>query len=91
MYIGAIMQRYILTVDVPVPLEGGRHYVLTQAFFPDYFERAFGADKLPREWIVAIADKQGRTIARRASGKRVRWRRWPLRCAKLQKDERKAS
>ncbi|HEV7393633.1 MAG TPA: hypothetical protein VGO08_18475, partial [Burkholderiales bacterium] len=37
MYLGAITQRDILTVDVPVPIEGGKRYVLAQAFFPEHF------------------------------------------------------
>jgi signal transduction histidine kinase/ActR/RegA family two-component response regulator len=59
-----LMRREILTVDVPVPLDNGRRYVLAQAFFPEYFSRIFRERSLPSGWIGAINDKQGRTIAR---------------------------
>ncbi len=64
MYLGAITQRDILTVDVPVPIEGGKRYVLAQAFFPEHFNELFRGRNLPSEWLVAINDKEGRTIAR---------------------------
>ena len=63
-YMGAMAQSPVLTVDVPVPIENGQRYVLTQAFFPEYFNQVIKERALPEEWIVGIFDSHGRTIAR---------------------------
>jgi signal transduction histidine kinase/ActR/RegA family two-component response regulator len=56
--------RYVVAIDVPVPLDGGRRYVAAQSFFAEYFERAFPQRGLPADWTMAIFDRQGNTIAR---------------------------
>ncbi len=64
LYPGALAQKTIVAVDVPVPYAGGKRYVLTQAFFPEYFTGSFLDRKLPGNWVVGIFDGTGRTIAR---------------------------
>jgi signal transduction histidine kinase len=63
-YQGAMAQKPIVTVDVPVPLDNGQRYVLTQAFFPEYFSQLIKERELPEGWIVGIFDSNGATIAR---------------------------
>jgi len=64
LYRGALTQRHIITVDVPVPLDDGKRYVLAQAFFAEELSRVFRARALPAGWIIAINDREGRLITR---------------------------
>ena len=56
--------RYLTTLNVPVPVDGGQRYVLAQAFATDHFLPIFAENSIPREWTVAILDRQGNFIAR---------------------------
>ncbi len=64
LYPGAITKRLVVTVDVPVPLDGRNRYVLSQAFFPEYFNRLFAERGAPPDWIIGIFDRNHLTIAR---------------------------
>jgi signal transduction histidine kinase/ActR/RegA family two-component response regulator len=61
---GLLVGRYVVAVDVPVPLGDGTRYVLGQAFTTDYFERAFPQRDLPDGWIINILDRDGKIILR---------------------------
>jgi signal transduction histidine kinase len=64
LYVGALAQRLIATVDVPVIWNDKVQYVLTQSFFPEYFDRLTREYPLPEEWVVGIFDRNGITVAR---------------------------
>ncbi|HET7160943.1 MAG TPA: histidine kinase dimerization/phospho-acceptor domain-containing protein, partial [Burkholderiales bacterium] len=64
LFTGALTQRLVLSIDVPVPLGDGQRYVLTQSFFPDHFDEVLRERPLPDGWVAAINDRQGRTITR---------------------------
>jgi signal transduction histidine kinase/CheY-like chemotaxis protein len=63
LYTGTLARREIIAVDVPVPFEGGRRYVLSHQFYPEYFNRVFAERALPPSWSAAIYDGTGKTIA----------------------------
>src|SRR5687767_3192082 len=58
LYSGAITKRLVLTVDVPVPIDGQNRYVVAQAFFPEYFNRVLAGRGTPPDWIIGIFDRQ---------------------------------
>src|SRR5262245_22027497 len=64
LYTGALTKRLVLTVDLPVSLEGGKRYVLAQAFFPEYFARVFPRRDVPSECIIGLFDRNHMIIAR---------------------------
>ena len=59
-----LTSRYLTTINVPVPIDGGQRYVLAQAFAEDYFRRIFLHNRIPDSWTVAILDRKGTFIAR---------------------------
>jgi signal transduction histidine kinase/ActR/RegA family two-component response regulator len=58
------MQHHLVSIDAPAPLDGGRRYVLAQAFVPEYFNLAFEHPGIPASWVIGIFDREGITIAR---------------------------
>jgi signal transduction histidine kinase/ActR/RegA family two-component response regulator len=57
-------QQHLISIDAPVPLDGGRRYVMSQAFVPEYFDLAFEHPGIPASWVIGIFDREGITIAR---------------------------
>jgi signal transduction histidine kinase/CheY-like chemotaxis protein len=64
LYVGALTRRHIITIDVPVVWEDRVHYVLSQAFYPEYFERVLREYPWPADWVLGIFDGTGLTVAR---------------------------
>jgi signal transduction histidine kinase len=63
-FIGNLTRRGQISVDVPVTLQDGRRYVVSQLFDARYFQRAFDAGSLERDWVVTIFDANGISLAR---------------------------
>lgn len=63
-YVGVLTQQPIVTVDVPVMVDGEPRYVLTQAYFLDHFEQLLRRSPSPDGWILAVMDREGVTVAR---------------------------
>ena len=61
---GPVTKRLLTTVNIPVPLEGGRRFVLAKAFNTDHFNRLITSAHVPEGWLVAIIDGEGSFIAR---------------------------
>ena len=61
---GAIRNNYVVALDSPVPVGGGQKYTISQAFTPDYFNQVITAQPVPSEWMLAIVDRAGNTLAR---------------------------
>jgi signal transduction histidine kinase/ActR/RegA family two-component response regulator len=64
MLVGALSKQRIISFDAPVPAQGGKRYVLSQAVSSEYFNRVFRERDIPPDWIVAINDAEGITVAR---------------------------
>lgn len=67
-YVGVLTQQPIVTVDVPVTVQGQRRYVLTQAYFLDHFDHLLRRYGPPAQWTVTVIDRAGITIARSPGG-----------------------
>lgn len=63
-YIGAVLQRPVFSIDVPVLIDGQAAYVLSIGLLPDHFNRLLLNQKLPAGWIVNLLDSQGTVAAR---------------------------
>lgn len=64
LFIDPLANRYLTTLYVPVPVGGGKKYVLAQAFGAEYFNQVFSQNRLPSTWTMAILDRRGAFIAR---------------------------
>jgi signal transduction histidine kinase len=62
--IGSDNAEPVVGIAMSVPVAGERHYVFTEMFRADYFNRAFAQSSIPSSWIIGIFDRNGRTIAR---------------------------
>lgn len=61
---GAVAQQLLVTVDVPVILDGSVTYVLTAVLRPVIFNNLLKVQGLPSNWIAGILDSKGIFIAR---------------------------
>ncbi|MFM9438316.1 signal transduction histidine kinase/ActR/RegA family two-component response regulator [Janthinobacterium sp. CG_23.3] len=61
---GPLLRKPVTTVNVPVPLDGGKRYVLVEAFAAEHFSGIVATTRMAEGSVVAIIDKQGRFIAR---------------------------
>jgi len=65
LYIGAVMRRPVISVDVPVIRDDGKvMYDLSVGETPERFRRLLARQGLPDDWIGALFDRKGRIIAR---------------------------
>lgn len=68
---GPVTRRLVSTVNVPVPVEGGKRYVLALAFSTEHFKQLIASADIPTGWVVAIIDGQGRFVARSLSSEEL--------------------
>jgi signal transduction histidine kinase len=61
---GAVQRIPVTTINVPVPLDGGRRYVLGAVFAPDYFSKLISRGTVPASWTLSVIDRGGRFVAR---------------------------
>ena len=61
---GAVQQIPVTTINVPVPLEDGRRYVLGSVFAPEYFSKLIDERQVPASWTVSVIDRSGNVLAR---------------------------
>ena len=64
LYIGAVLQRPVMSIDVPVTINGKVTYVLSVGIQPVHFNTILQTQALPPDWVVAIFDPTGTIIAR---------------------------
>jgi signal transduction histidine kinase/ActR/RegA family two-component response regulator len=70
-YIGAVGNRYIVSIDVPVRRpDGGVAYVLSITPQVGAFADVIRRLHLPQSWVMSIFDRQGVNVARNASPER---------------------
>src|SRR3569832_1725139 len=63
-FIGTLVQKPTISVDVPVFSATGANYILSQRFLAEHFNKVFRLNDLPASWIVAIFGSDGVTLAR---------------------------
>lgn len=61
---GPLRRKPVTTLNVPVPLDGGKRYVLVEAFAAEHFKDIVTTTGVKKGTVVAIIDKEGRFIAR---------------------------
>lgn len=61
---GAVAQTMLVTVDVPVVIDGKVAYVLTAVLRPSIFDNILKAQGLPPTWIAGILDSEGTFVTR---------------------------
>jgi signal transduction histidine kinase/CheY-like chemotaxis protein len=61
---GPTRKQLVTTLNVPVPFDGGKRYVLATAFTTGHFNSLIASAPVPDGWLIAIIDGDGRFIAR---------------------------
>jgi len=64
LYIGGVMRRPVMSVDVPVLREGRVAYVLSVGLLPERFHAILNEQRLPAGWIGVVFDRTGTIVAR---------------------------
>ncbi|MEO7494181.1 MAG: ATP-binding protein [Massilia sp.] len=62
---GAALNNNFVMVELAVTSASGQRYILSQAFSPEFFARAFASRAIPASWSIAVLDGDGVIIARR--------------------------
>lgn len=63
-FIGPILKRPIMSIDVPVMLNGKVIYALGIGILPEYFNALLKAQNLPPDWVAGVFDSTGTTAGR---------------------------
>ena len=63
-YIGGVLRRPVMSIDVPVLQHGKVAYVLSIGLVPEHLEKIISKQQLPQGWVVSIFDTQGVVAAR---------------------------
>jgi diguanylate cyclase (GGDEF)-like protein len=61
---GSLAQKLLVTVDVPVAVDGKVAYVLTAGIRPEILEDVLKSQGLPPDWIAAVLDSDGTFVTR---------------------------
>jgi signal transduction histidine kinase len=64
LFMGTVNQRYIATVNIPLPIDGVPAFCLRMAIHPAALSRALEQQALPPEWTLAVIDQAGTIVAR---------------------------
>ncbi len=64
LFMGGVLQRQLISVDVPVWKNGKAVYDMSMAVLPEHLGRILTEQQLPPGWIAGIFDTQGVIIAR---------------------------
>ena len=68
LFVGQVMRRPIITVDVPVRRGERVVFALALGIFPERLGEILVRQKIPPDWVVAIFDRQGTIVARTRAG-----------------------
>ena len=63
-YIGAVLKRPLISIDVPVMHDAKPAYVLSVGILPEQFNKLLAGQQLPEGWIAAVLDAQDTVVAR---------------------------
>jgi diguanylate cyclase (GGDEF)-like protein len=67
-YIGGVLKKPVMSVDVPVIIAGKVAYDLSVGVTPGQFAHILEAQHLPPGWVAAVFDRSGTIAARTQSG-----------------------
>ncbi|GAB3554026.1 hypothetical protein GCM10027343_41600 [Noviherbaspirillum agri] len=68
---GEVVSRHIMSVDVPVLLDGKVQYALSVGILPEQFTPIMQKPGLPPEWIMTFLDASGTIAARSQAAERL--------------------
>jgi hypothetical protein len=68
LFIGAITQKPIISIEAPVLSEGKLRYALAFGFFPERLSEILRRQKMPSDWVAGIVDSRGTIVARTIGG-----------------------
>ncbi|WP_245546665.1 sensor domain-containing diguanylate cyclase [Leeia oryzae] len=63
-YIGKLLKKPLMSIDVPVMQHGKVMYVLSMGIVPSQFNSILTTQNFPPDWIAVIFDDQGTIVAR---------------------------
>ncbi len=63
-FMGSVLQRALMTVDVPVVIDGKVVYSLSISMLPEHFADLLRSVGLPPDWVLAVFDADGVVAAR---------------------------
>ena len=63
-FVGQVMRRPIIALDVPVRRGDKVAFALALGIFPERLGEILARQKIPPDWVVAIFDRQGTIVAR---------------------------
>jgi signal transduction histidine kinase/ActR/RegA family two-component response regulator len=69
-FIGPVLNRPLVSVDVPIMREGEVVYALGVGILPEYFNRTLQTQELPAAWVAAVLDSAGIIVGRTHSADR---------------------
>lgn len=64
LFIGPVQNRLLISVDVPVFIDGKVVYSLSVSLLPEHFNQLLLKQKLPAGWVAAVFDSQNTVVAR---------------------------
>lgn len=64
LFTGAISRDFVVTVDVPVILDGRVDYVVTAVLTPRFLTTLLENQRLPKDWRAAVLDTAGNFVTR---------------------------
>lgn len=62
--LGRATGKFVVTLESPVSFPNDRIYILSQWFNVEHLKQAFPTKDIPPQWLIAIFDRDGRTILR---------------------------
>lgn len=62
--LGRATSQFITTFELPLTTVSGKRYVLSHWYYARHFSQAFPSKGIPASWLIAIFDREGRTIVR---------------------------
>ena len=63
-FFGPLLRRPLMSVNVPVRIDGVVVYALSVGILPEHFDGLLKAQGLPRNWVAAVIDSQGTIVGR---------------------------
>ena len=70
LYIGGVLRRPLIGIDVPVTRDGKVVYVLSAGMLPENLDKILVNQQLPSGYIAAIIDRSGTIVARSSLAKK---------------------
>jgi signal transduction histidine kinase len=64
LYIGGVLRRPVVSIDVPVLRNGEVIHVLSSGFFPERLAAILRQEQLPQGWVASVFDSKGVIVAR---------------------------